>query len=203
MRIIAGQHRGLILESPPGSTIRPTADRVRESVFNIIDHRFQGDYPAWPQARFLDLCCGTGAVGLEAASRGAREVLMVDHSDLAAKVVAKNMRRFSSGVRFVRGDVKAMPRTSQPFDYVFMDPPYTDFALMPALNALIRQGYIGPQTLVIVEQPKAMDPPQPLQALFSVLDDRRYGSSRVFFLALLPPMNEIEPNAATIESNSD
>jgi 16S rRNA (guanine966-N2)-methyltransferase len=128
---------------------------------------------------------------------------MIDHSDLAAKVVTKNMRRFSSGVRFVRGDVKAMPRTSQPFDYVFMDPPYTDFALMPALNALLRQGYIGPQTLVIVEQPKAMDPPQPLQAVFSVLDDRRYGSSRVFFLALLPPMNEIEPNAAIIGSNND
>jgi 16S rRNA G966 N2-methylase RsmD len=84
-----------------------------------------------------------------------------------------------------------------------MDPPYTDFALMPALNALIRQGYIGPQTLVIVEQPKAMDPPQPLQAVFSVLDDRRYGSSRVFFLALLPPPDDIEPNAATIGSNND
>jgi hypothetical protein len=56
---------------------------------------------------------------------------------------------------------------------------------------------------VIVEQPKAMDPPQPLQAVFSVLDDRRYGSSRVFFLALLPPMNEIEPNAAIIGSNND
>jgi 16S rRNA (guanine966-N2)-methyltransferase len=203
MRIIAGQHRGLILESPPGSTIRPTADRVRESVFNIVEHRFMGDYPAWPQARFLDLCCGTGAVGLEAASRGAREVLMVDHSDLAAKVVAKNMRRFSSGVRFVRGDVMALPRSSAPFDYVFMDPPYTDFALMPALTALLRQGYIGLQTLVIVEQPKAMDPPQPLQAVFSVLDDRRYGASRVFFLALLPPPDEIEPNATTIGSNND
>jgi 16S rRNA G966 N2-methylase RsmD len=126
----------------------------------------------------------------------------VDHSDWAATVVAKNMRRFSSAVRFVRGDVKAMPRTSQPFDYVFMDPPYTDFALMPALNALIRQGYIGPQTLVIVEQPKTMDP-QPLQALFSVLEDRRYGSSRVFFLALLPPPEVIEPNTPTIESKND
>lgn len=185
MRIIAGQHRGLTLESPPGSTIRPTADRVRESVFNIIEHRFMGDYPVWPQARFLDVCCGTGAVGLEAASRGAQEVLMLDHSDVAAKVVARNMRRFAQGVRFVRGDVLALPRVSQPFDYVFMDPPYTDFPLLPALRGVMRQGYIGPQTLVIVEQPKTTDP-APLQTLFSVLEDRRYGSSRVFFLAPLP-----------------
>jgi 16S rRNA (guanine966-N2)-methyltransferase len=143
MRIIAGEHRGLKLESPPGSTIRPTADRVRESVFNIIEHRFMGDYPAWSQARFLDLCCGTGAVGLEAASRGAREVLMVDHSDVAAKVVAKNMRRFSSVARFIRGDVLALPRVAQLFDYifmdyVFMDPPYMDFPLLPALRGCVR-----------------------------------------------------------------
>ena len=185
MRIIAGEHRGLKLESPPRSTIRPTADRVRESVFNIIEHRFMGDYPAWSQARFLDLCCGTGAVGLEAASRGAREVLMVDHSDVAAKVVARNSRRFSSVARFIRGDVLALPRVAQPFDYVFMDPPYTDFPLLPALRGVMRQGYIGPQTLVIVEQPKIRDP-EALESLFSELDDRRYGASRVLFLAPLP-----------------
>jgi 16S rRNA (guanine966-N2)-methyltransferase len=183
MRIIAGQHRGLRLESPPGSTIRPTSDRVRESVFNILEHRFIGEYPEWSQARFLDLCCGTGAVGLEAASRGAREVLMIDHSELAAKTVAKNMKRFPAGVRFVRGDVAALSRAAQPFDYVFMDPPYQDFALLPSLKSIIRQGYIGPQTLMILEQSKTTDP-EPLQTLFSVLDDRRYGASRVFFLAL-------------------
>jgi 16S rRNA (guanine966-N2)-methyltransferase len=184
MRIIAGQHRGLRLEAPPGSTIRPTADRVRESVFNILEHRFMGEYPEWPQARFLDLCCGTGAVGLEAASRGAREVLMVDNSDLAAKSVAKNMKKFVSGVRFVRADVAALSRATHPFDYVFMDPPYQDFRLLPALKSIIRQGYIGPQTLMILEQPKTTDPDL-LQSLFSILDDRRYGTSRVFFLALL------------------
>jgi 16S rRNA (guanine966-N2)-methyltransferase len=108
---------------------------------------------------------------------------MVDNSDIAGKSVAKNMKRFPSGVRFVRGDVAALSRAAQPFDYVFMDPPYQDFALLPALKAIIRQGYIGPQTLMILEQPKITDA-QPLQTLFSVLDDRRYGAARVFFLAL-------------------
>ena len=70
-------------------------------------------------------------------------------------------------------------------DYVFMDPPYTDFPLLPALRGVMRQGYIGPQTLVIVEQPKIRDP-EALESLFSVLDDRRYGASRVLFLATLP-----------------
>ena len=136
MRIIAGKFRGRKLKSPPSIQTRPTSDRLRETLFNILSPRIEG-------ARFLDLCAGTGAVGIEALSRGTAQVTFVDQSREMCALIEENLEplKIATGeieivmaeaVEFLRGraaqakpslTVGLLPR-SQPFDIVFFDPPY-------------------------------------------------------------------------------
>src|SRR3954463_12042088 len=121
MRIIAGKFRGRKLKSPPGAQTRPTSDRLRETLFNILAPRIES-------ARVLDGCAGTGAVGIEALSRGASHVTFVDRDRRATELVARNLARCGITERFViiRGDLVIL-NTRVPhsaFDLIFLDPPY-------------------------------------------------------------------------------
>jgi 16S rRNA (guanine(966)-N(2))-methyltransferase RsmD len=125
MRIIAGKYRGRRLKSPPSDRTRPTSDRLRETLFNVLAPRIEG-------ARFLDLCAGTGAVGIEALSRGADHVTFVDQSRPMCALIEENLRALSIGYdqsrvvtagasKYLRSHAQNAP---DPFDIIYFDPPY-------------------------------------------------------------------------------
>src|ERR1041385_3496584 len=125
MRIIAGKFRGRNLKSPPSQQTRPTSDRLRETLFNILAPRIEG-------SRVLDLCAGTGAVGIEALSRGASHVILVDQSRKMSALIESNLNSLGVGeseYQIVLGDAldylkRHVKKGAQPFDNVFFDPPY-------------------------------------------------------------------------------
>jgi 16S rRNA (guanine(966)-N(2))-methyltransferase RsmD len=125
MRIIAGKYRGRRLKSPPSDRTRPTSDRLRETLFNVLAPRIEG-------ARFLDLCAGTGAVGIEALSRGAEHATFVDQSRKMCNLIKLNLDVFGVGdeeAETFTADVseylrRHTPKGSGPFDIVYFDPPY-------------------------------------------------------------------------------
>lgn len=153
MRIIAGNLGGRRLTSVKGDSIRPTSDRLRETLFNIIAARVPG-------SRFLDLCCGTGAIGLEAFSRGAREVVLVDISRRAVTVARKNIQLcgIEQGVEIVQKEATAAIRNAgqagRQFDLVYFDPPYQSPAYAAVLGALGSSFVPCPGAIVIVEHRK-------------------------------------------------
>ena len=150
MRIIAGTFRSRPLQAPPGLATRPTSDRLRETLFNVLAPRIQG-------ARFLDLYAGSGAVGIEALSRGAAAVKCVERAPAAREVLWTNLRKL--GVDHVvsvhSGSVKEfLKKVSEPWDIVFLDPPYDAAAEYTAtLNALGGEAakLLAPSAVVIVE----------------------------------------------------
>ncbi len=151
MRIIAGEYRGRVLKSPPSLQIRPTSDRLRETLFNVIAPRVGG-------ARFLDLCAGSGAVGIESLSRGARFVTFVDKSRRMCGLVEANLDLCGvpeDATEVVLGDAaefvrRAAARAADPWDIVFYDPPYaTDY--LPVLEALGAGPSLAPGGLLVVE----------------------------------------------------
>ncbi len=180
MRIIGGQLRGRKLHRPTGRDIRPTADRLREAVFNILGERVL-------DARVLDLFAGTGALAIEALSRGARDAVLVDRSRAAVRLAQRNLGAcgLADRSRVIRWDIgrnlnclSSWPRT---FDLVFMDPPYGADILTPALAALTGCSALAPEALLVVELEAGgrLLPPEGLREH----DRRRYGGSEVVFLA--------------------
>jgi 16S rRNA (guanine966-N2)-methyltransferase len=132
VRVIAGTYRGRKLKSPPSLQTRPTSDRLRETLFNILASRIEG-------ARFLDLCAGSGAVGIEALSRGAGQVTFVDKSQKMCELIQANLKALDVGkteVEKVTADALAFLRRlvkkgESPFDIIFFDPPYaTDYEVV-------------------------------------------------------------------------
>lgn len=187
MRIIAGRHRGLLLESPADETIRPTGDRARQALFNILEHRFGlGEASPLHEARVLDLFCGSGAMGLEALSRGAAQCSFIDVSSMAIALTERNARRTNelARCRFVRGDATKLARATAPATLAFLDPPYREALAVPALEALRDQGWLAPDALVSVELAAraAFAPPSG----FTPLDERSYGRTRIALLRFTP-----------------
>lgn len=177
MRIIAGSWRGRRLLTPADRAIRPTSDRAREALFSILEH----SAPALRGARFLDLFCGTGAVGLEAASRGAAEVLLVDDDARALKLARANLEQLgaSDRVRLIVRDATRLGAAPQRFDLAFLDPPYRSGLALPALAAL-RQGWLAADARVVVEADakEGLAPPSG----YALEQERRYGAARFVFL---------------------
>lgn len=140
MRIIAGTWRGRTIEAPPGRTTRPTADRVRETLFSMLASRL-GPFDG---LRIADLFAGSGALGLEALSRGAAHATFVESDPAAAAALRRNAARLDAGdrVRIVGGSALALP-ASQPFDLVFADPPYEAGSGSAAVNSVIGAGWLA------------------------------------------------------------
>ena len=189
-RIIAGRAKGVRLNAPKSST-RPTTDRVREALFSTLATWFgTTGLPAEQHLKgvaVLDLYAGTGAVAIEAASRGAGRVVAVDSHTVA--VIAENARK--AGLRIeTRGAKAEAPLPSGPWDLVFVDPPYeVDSAVLDRVLApLFTPGVLNPQALVVVERSKRSSPP----AWPDGLDDswhRHYGETSLYF-ATTPPAGE-------------
>ncbi|TDK43947.1 16S rRNA (guanine(966)-N(2))-methyltransferase RsmD [Antarcticimicrobium luteum] len=180
MRVIAGQFRGRTLASvgkgDAGAHLRPTTDRVRESLFSVLTH-----YGVIPGARVLDLFAGTGALGLEALSRGAAHVTFVESGRVAQGLIGRNVEITRSGAetRLIRRDAtKPAKCDTDPFDLVFLDPPYGKGMGQKALMAALAGGWLAPGALIVWEESAPMEPP----AGFALLERRRYGETHVTLL---------------------
>jgi len=182
MRIVAGKHRGRRIAAPPGDTVRPTSERARQALFNILAHGRFAPAPVFEDARVLDVFAGTGAFGLEALSRGARFATFIEQDRDAREALAANIKALgeTSRTRILAVDATAPPRADGPYDLVFLDPPYRSGLAAPALEALTRTGWLGPDALVIVELAARSDFEPPTG--FVSLEERRYGAGRLVFL---------------------
>jgi 16S rRNA (guanine966-N2)-methyltransferase len=162
MRVIAGEYRRRTLRSLPGLEIRPTSDRLRETLFNVL---CAGNPAALAGSAWIDLYAGTGAVGIEALSRGARMVHFVESSKAAAEVIAANLKSLaiSSGFKIVKAEAAKSLRQLEAAgcvaDYVFLDPPYSrqdEYA--KTLAALAGSKLLVERSIVIAEHEKRFDP---------------------------------------------
>jgi len=183
MRIIGGEFRGRTIFAPSGAAVRPTADRVREALFNILEH---GDFDL-RGARVIDLFAGSGALGLEALSRGAAFALFVEEAAGARAAIRRNIESLglTGRTKLFRRDAThlgALLASLAPFELAFVDPPY-DRGLAPlALRGLSEGGWLAPCAHVVVEtrDTEALDLPPG----FALLDERTYGETKLRFLAV-------------------
>jgi len=183
MRIVAGRFRGKQLKSPGDDSIRPTSDRVRESLFNILSSRLG---PHLEGRRVLDLFAGTGALGLEAMSRGADYAAFVDTSTEARGLIRGHVEAFGLGgqTRILKRDATDLGPIEKfaPFDLVFLDPPYARGLGERALASAYAGGWIAPGATVVLEEKKGIE--FDLPEGFVLLDQREYGESAIRFLDL-------------------
>jgi len=181
MRIIAGKHKGRKIETGKAAPhVRPTSGFAREAIFNIVSH---GVYAgAYRGKAVADLCCGSGAFGLEALSRGAGRVTFVDMDHHALLGTKANVERMGEDAQatFVRADVAQLPPAKAPFALLFLDPPYFSGLIPPCLNRLLAGGWMDKDSLLVVEHDEREQPVLP--AAFFELDHRRYGRASVRLL---------------------
>jgi 16S rRNA (guanine966-N2)-methyltransferase len=169
--------------APKGHSTRPTADRARQAIFNILDHAPWA--PGLSEARVLDLFAGSGALGIEALSRGAAHCLFIDTDPAAREAIESNLASLRLGDRAVVARADATRLGSPPpdgrFDLAFLDPPYNRSMVEPTLECLARQGWLNDGAVVVVEREVGE---APLQAPgYDRLDVRDWGVARVHFLA--------------------
>ena len=169
MRITTGIYKGRALAVPPGDRIRPTSDRMRQAIFNIL---LQYGLPAG--ARVIDGFCGSGALGLEALSRGAAHVTFID-TDTACCAANVATLKAQDRARIIRRDVREPGAADGAADLLFLDPPYGCGLLAPALTALAENGWLAPGAVCVSETEKAHAGDAP--AAFLPLDRRAYGAA--------------------------
>ena len=177
MRIVGGKYRGKKLWTPEGKEVRPTSERAREAIFNILYSKLGGDYG---KLNLLDVFCGTGAFGFESLSRGFNHVTF---ADIDIVPVSKNAKLFvAENERFdiIKADATRLPRARRKYDMVFMDAPYAKGLTEQALEQLLTQGWLNEKAICVVEVRK--DERFPLPEAFELLDERVYGLARVLFL---------------------
>lgn len=183
MRIIGGEFSGRRITAPRGSVSRPTTDRTREAVFNVLAHRPDFSFEG---SRVIDLFAGSGALGLEALSRGADFCLFVDTDTSARGAIRENVDQFGLFGRtrvhrrsaVLLGDKPA--NVGPAFDIVFLDPPYSRDLVSPALNALGGGGWLRTNALLVIEQ--AIKDPPPECGGFDTTDMRHYGDTAIYFM---------------------
>lgn len=182
-RIISGRAGGRRIQTPPGSGTRPTSDRVREALFSRLEH-----LDVLQDAHVLDLYAGSGALGLEAASRGAASVLLVESARAAGAVARRNAADLGLPGVTVRVDTveRALlggpPATAGRYDPVLADPPYdvTEDALADVLQLLVTHGWLGSDALVVVERSSRSPEPR-WPAGLDAAGERRYGETKMWF----------------------
>ena len=172
MRVIAGRYRGRRLQAPAGAATRPTSDRVREALFSVLGDRVQG-------ARVLDLFAGSGALGIEALSRGAAEVTFVDSAPAALRAVRANLDAFGATAEVRRADARRFlggaPSAARQYDLVFLDPPYRLAGRLGSELTAALPAVLAPGAAVIAES----DRRAPLELGLPILDERRYGDTLI------------------------
>ncbi len=192
MRIVAGKHRGLTLATPKDNRVRPTSDRVREAIFNVLAHNEFGIGFRLEGVRVLDLFAGTGALGLEALSRGARYVLFVDDHAESRGLIRTNVEaaQATGASKIWRRDATALgplpANAGGPFDLVFLDPPYRQDLVARALVSARDGRWFSLACLVVAEM--AEDEVFTVPDGFDASDARVYGDTRVVVLTVTPPV---------------
>ncbi len=176
MRIIAGTKRAKSLFTPKDNTIRPTSDRARESVYNILASKLS----TFNDLDVLDVFSGTGALGLEAASRGARSVTFVD-IDLSLTKKNALLCGFNN-LYYLKADATKLPKAARSFDLIFLDAPYNRGLTEPTLNVLLNNGYFKTAAIIVIETAKEEKFTSPSALL--LVDERIYGAAKFSFLTL-------------------
>ncbi len=184
MRIIAGKYRARKLTAPDGMTTRPTSDRAREAVFNVLDSKLRKNGSGWNDLTVLDVFAGTGALGLEALSRGAKALFAAEKDPAAVRCFYQNADPFIKDGFSVClfADALNPPVGEKPAGLVFMDPPYNKGLVAPSLDILTRKGWIDRRTLCVIEI--ACGEKNVLPAAFEILDRRVYGKAEILFAGL-------------------
>ena len=193
VRIVGGSLRGRRLRAPAGTRVRPTAERVREALFDILSHgAMSGPFEG---ARVIDLFAGTGALGLEALSRGAAHLTAVERDAEALAALRVNIEALGCGTRatVVAADATRPPPATRPCNLALLDPPYRAGLAAPALVALIDGGWLAADATIAIEH--GVDDPFEPPAALAVRDRRRYGRTGI---TILSPqrMGSVGPAAA-------
>jgi 16S rRNA (guanine966-N2)-methyltransferase len=172
MRVIAGRYRGRRLQAPPGDATRPTSDRVREALFSVLADRVDG-------ARVLDLFAGSGALGIEALSRGAAEATFVDTAPAAIRAVRANLEAIGAAAEVRRADARRFlggaSAAARQYDLVFLDPPYRLAGRLGDELTAALPAVLAPGAAVVAES----DRRAPLELGLPILDERRYGDTLI------------------------
>lgn len=172
MRVITGTARGIQLKTPDGMTTRPTTDRVKEALFSIIQFEIPG-------ARVLDLFGGTGQLGIEALSRGAKSAVFVDAGEPACKLIRENLKRTKLEQRasVVRSDyLQYLKRCREQFDIILLDPPYAEVFLENALKCITEIDILQSNGIIVAERPLGKDLPWDFEG-FTRSKDYKYGNT--------------------------
>ena len=182
MRIISGTARGTKLYTLEGQTTRPTLDRVKESLFNIIQNEI-------PNSIFLDLFSGSGAIGLEAASRGAKKAILCDKSKDAIKIINKNIQKthLSEKVELYNLDYELLLKTKvkEKLDIVYIDPPYDSDFVIKSIKCIIEQKLTGENSVIIIETDDEQRILKDMENLeIEITDTRKYGRASLIFLKI-------------------
>jgi 16S rRNA (guanine966-N2)-methyltransferase len=175
MRIISGQHKGRRITAPKKLPVRPTTDRAKEALFNILNHRL-----AWEDISTLDLYAGTGNISYELASRGVTKLTAVDQNKYCAHFIYQTNESLGLSITVVKNSVeKFLTHPAGSFDFIFADPPYafTEEMLLSLANTLIENNWLTENGLLIIEHDKHLD----LKAHPRLSEERTYGSSRFSF----------------------
>jgi 16S rRNA (guanine966-N2)-methyltransferase len=183
MRIVGGRLRGRRLTAPPGDTVRPTSDRAREALFNILSHgHFASGGVPFAGAVVLDAFAGTGALGLEALSRGAAQAVFFERDPEALAILRRNVALVGESARaeILPYDATRPPRAGVRCALLFLDPPYRSGLAAAALEAIEGAGWLTPDALAVIEVHAREEVTPP--ARFTVLDERVYGAARLIFL---------------------
>lgn len=172
MRVITGKARGVQLKTPDGLTTRPTTDRVKEALFSIIQFEI-------PTARVLDLFGGTGQLGIEALSRGAKSAVFVDAGEPACRLIKENLRRtkLEKDAKVIRSDyLDYLKRCREKFDIVFLDPPYAEVFLENALKCITEIDILETSGIIVAERPVGKELPWDFEG-FTRSKDYKYGKT--------------------------
>ena len=184
MRVIGGTHRGRTLRSVGGLAVRPTSDRLRETLFNILAPTIQGSV-------FLDICAGSGAVGIEALSRGASEVTFIERARHACEIIESNLTTLgiTSEVTTINRDaavaLKRLEQEARRFDVVFFDPPYESGIYDQVMEQLGSGHLLSAAALVVVEH-RTKNPPDPEYGRLRICREVKQGESALAFYETAP-----------------
>lgn len=172
MRIIGGKHRGTLLYEFKGQAVRPTADRTKEAIFNVLQFDVSGSV-------CLDLFCGSGSLGIEALSRGAKEVIFVDKSKESVSLTEKNLEKIREKSRVYFTDALSfLERANKKFDIVFIDPPYADDVSLAAVKKIIEKNLLSDDGVIVFERDKPCEKTEGA----AIFDVRKYGKAVISFI---------------------
>ncbi len=178
-RIVAGIHRGRRLNMPKGKDVRPTTDRMRERLFSMLMH---SRYPDMVGARIADLYAGTGALGLEALSRGAEHTVFVEKARSSVDIIKSNIAllKLEANTKLINGSAQSLPKPPHAFDFILMDPPYRQGHVEPTLASILKNNWLDKDGVIICEL--ATDDESTFPQELELIDERSHGQQRIVFL---------------------